>query len=202
MSGTTYQKNWSGNKNSVFKTLGASNHADHEREVNDYYATDPIAGKLLLELEDFDNILEPSAGEGHLAEVFKQAGKKVTAYDLIDRGYCPTKDFFDIKKWDGDIITNPPYKFAQQFVEHALNIIPDGRKVAMFLKIQFLEGQKRRKMFDKYPPKTVYVSSKRITCALNADFERMKKSGGSAAAYCWFVWEKGYKGDTIIKWFN
>jgi len=196
------QKNWVGNKNSIFKTLGASNHADHDREQHDFYATDPIAGKLLLELEDFDNILEPSAGEGHLAEVFKQAGKQVTAYDLIDRGYCPTKNFFDIKKWNGDIITNPPYKFAQQFVEHALNIIPDNRKVAMFLKVQFLEGQKRRKMFDKYPPKTVYVSSKRITCALNADFERMKKSGGSAAAYCWFVWEKGYKGDTIIKWFN
>lgn len=21
-------------------------------------------------------------------------------------------------------------------------------------------------------------------------------------AYAWFVWEKGYKGETIVKWFN
>jgi len=195
-------KNWVGNKNSIYKTLGASNHTDHDREANDYYATDPIAGKLLLELEDFNNILEPSAGEGHLAEVFKQAGKKVTAFDLIDRGYCETKDFFDIDKWDGDIITNPPYKYAQRFVEHALDIIPVGNKVAMFLKIQFLEGKKRKKLFEVNPPRTVYVSSSRITCALNADFKRMKEGGGSAAAYCWFVWEKGFKGDTIVKWFN
>ena len=26
--------------------------------------------------------------------------------------------------------------------------------------------------------------------------------GSSAAAYAWFVWEKGYKGETTVKWFN
>lgn len=30
-------------------------------------------------------------------------------------------------------------------------------------------------------------------------FDEMK---GSATAYAWYVWEKGYKGDPIIKWFN
>lgn len=70
-------------------------------------------------------------------------------------------------------------------------------KVAMFLKLTFLEGQKRRKMFDKYPPKYVYVFSKRKKCALNGEFEKM---GESAVAYAWFIWEVGYKGDTIVKW--
>jgi hypothetical protein len=202
MSEIINQKNWVGNKNSIYKTLGASNHTEGEREKNDYYATDPKAMEMLLNMESFKNVLEPSAGEGHLSKVIENAGIKITSYDLIDRGYCPTKDFFDIKEWNGDIITNPPYKFAQQFIEHALNIIPVGNKIAMFLKIQFLEGKKRRKLFDVQPPKTVYVSSSRITCALNADFERMKKNGGSAAAYCWFIWERGFRGDTIIKWFN
>lgn len=41
--------------------------------------------------------------------------------------------------WDGDILTNPPYKYAKEFIEHAMTIIPDGRKVFMFLKLQFLE---------------------------------------------------------------
>lgn len=70
------------------------------------------------------------------------------------------------------------------------------------MKVQFMEGKKRRKLFDMYPPKTIGVSSSRILCAKNAEFERMKAGGGSAVAYAWYVWRKGYEGETIIKWFN
>ena len=195
-------KNWIGNSNSIYKTLGASNHTNKEREVNDYYATDPIAVELLLKLEDFNDILEPSSGQGHLCKKMIELGKEVECSDLIDRGYGKVKNFFDYNKWNGDIITNPPYKYAKEFVEHALSIVPTGRKVAMFLKVQFLEGKKRKQLFLDNPPKTIYVSSSRIMCAKNGDFETMKKGGGSAVAYAWFVWEKGYKGDTVIKWFN
>lgn len=195
-------KNWTGNKNSIYKTLGASNHTDKNREQNDYYATDPKAGEMLLELETFENILEPSCGEGHLSKVFSDAGINVTSSDLIDRGFGTQKSFFDYKEWNGDIITNPPYKFALEFVEHALKIIPNGNKVAMFLKLQFLEGKKRKKLFVSNPPKTLYVSSSRILCAKNADFEGMRKGGGSAVAYGWFVWQKGFEGKTEVVWFN
>lgn len=192
-------KDWIGDTNSIFATLGASSHTDKEREIHDYYATDPIAAELLLELEEFENILEPAAGEGHLSEVFIKHGIKTTSSDLIDRGYCDVKNFFDYKFWDGDIVTNPPYKHALSFVDHALAIIPNGRKVAMFLKIQFLEGKRRGEFFKYFPPKTVYVSRSRILCAKNGRFD---KSASSAVAYAWFIWEKGYKKDTIIKWFN
>lgn len=63
--------------------------------------------------------------------------------------------------------------------------------------ITILEGQARKKLFEKYPPKVVYVSSARLQCAKNGEFD---KYGNNAQAYAWFVWEKGYKGDTIIKW--
>jgi len=195
-------KNWTGNGNSVYKTLGASNHTDKDRELYDYYATDPKAARLLLELEDFHNVLEPSCGAGHLSKVFEEAGIEVTSSDIIDRGYGTQKNFFSYTKWDGDIITNPPYKYGLEFVEHALRIITKGNKVAMFLKLQFLEGKKRKRLFVTNPPKTLYVSSSRLLCAKNADFEGMRKGGGSAVAYGWFVWVKGFKGNTEIKWFN
>lgn len=195
-------KDWTGNENSVFKTLGADNHTSENREQYDYYATDPKAAKLLLEVEDFNNILEPACGEGHLSEVFINYGIEVFSSDLIDRKYGVKKNFFSYKSWNGDIVTNPPYKFAQEFIEHSLRIIPDGNKVAMFLKIQFLEGKKRKKLFLSTPPKILYVSSSRLTCAKNADFEGSKKRGGSAVAYGWFVWQKGCKNKTIIKWIN
>jgi hypothetical protein len=54
-------------------------------------------------------------------------------------------------------------------------------------------------LFEKYPPKTVYISSSRLVCAKNGDFENTK---GSAVAYAWYVWQKGYKGDTVVKWIN
>jgi hypothetical protein len=142
-------KDWTGNSNSIYKTLGASNHTDKERQNEDYYATDPKAAELLLELETFSpNIWECACGEGHLSKVFEKAGYAVRSTDLIDRGFGETGiDFLSIDnlEWNGDIITNPPYKYAQEFIEKALQIIPEGNKVAMFLKIQFLEGKGRKK---------------------------------------------------------
>ncbi len=189
-------------RESTFINLGASNHGKGKREENDYYATEPIAGHLLLEIEpDLSNIWEPACGEGHLAHVFDEAGKLGKATDLINRGYGDVEDFLLNNKpyHNGDIVTNPPYKYAQEFVEHALSKVDEGRKVCMFLKVLFLESQSRKELFTKYPPKVIYVSSSRINCAKNGDF---KTYNSSAIAYAWYVWVKGYKGDTIIKWIN
>lgn len=196
-----HSKDWTGNSASIFKALGASSHADHERQSDDYYATEPKATEWLCRLEQFEGrILEPSCGEGHMSEVLKAAGYEVASRDLVDRGYGEVADFLAIDNlvWDGNIVTNPPYKYAQQFVEKALSIIPEGKKVAMFLKLTFLEGKARRALFRSTPIR-VWVSSSRLKCAMNGDFETY---GSSAVAYAWFVWEKGYKGETTVKWFN
>lgn len=195
-------KDWIGGRASVFKTLGASNHTDSERQSEDYYATEPAATEWLCKLEQFEGpILEPSCGEGHISEVLKAHGYDVTSRDLVDRGYGDVADFLstDNIEWHGDIVTNPPYKYAKEFVEKALQIIPAGHKVAMFLKLTFLEGKARRELFETAPPRRVWVSSSRLKCAMNGDFDAY---ACSAAAYAWFVWEKGYKGDTTVKWFN
>ena len=196
-------KDWVGGNAAVFKTLGASNHKNGERQREDYYATEPAATEWLCKIEQFTGgvILEPSCGEGHISEVLKAHGYDVVSRDLIDRGYGEVADFLSIDnlEWDGDIVTNPPYRFALEFVEKALQIIPKGRKVAMFLKLTFLEGKGRRHLFRTQPPCRVWVSSSRLKCAANGDFDAMT---GSASAYAWFIWEKGYKGETILKWFN
>lgn len=200
-------KDWTGNANSIWKTLGASNHTDKERQNEDYYATDPIAAEWLLKIEDIPKdkpIWECAAGEKHLSKVFEEHGYKVRSSDLIVR----TEDVEQLdflasnETWNGTIITNPPYNQAVNFIQKAMESITEGNKVIMFLKVQFLEGKSRKKLFEKYPPKTVWVSSSRITCAKNGDFEYMKANGGSAVAYAFYVWQKGYKGETILKWFN
>lgn len=199
-------RDWTGNSNSVYKTLGASNHTTEDREQVDYYATEPRAGELLLSLEKFNrDIWECACGEGHLSKVFSKAGYNVRSTDLVSRGFGDgIMDFLSIDNlsWHGDIITNPPYKYALEFIEKAIHIIPEGNKVAMFLKIQFLEGKSRKSFFLSNPPKTVYISSSRLLCAKNADFEKTLKNGGSAVAYAWYIWQKGFKGKTELQWFN
>lgn len=136
-----------------------------------------------------------------------QYGYNVFSTDIIKRNHSIDKevDFLKLDDktwWDGDIITNPPYKYAKEFVEKALNTIPIGNKVAMLLKLLFLEGKARKELFRKYPPKYVYVFSGRIMCAKNGEFEKMKAGGGSAIAYAWFIWEKGYNGKPTLDWIN
>ena len=148
-------RDWKGGNASTFKTIGASNHCSKDRADKDYYATEPAATEWLCKIEQFSkDILEPSCGEGHISKVLTAHGYHVVSRDLVDRGFGEVADFLsaDNKKWEGDIITNPPYAFAQEFVEKALEIIPEGRKVAMFLKLTFLEGKRRASLFNSTPP--------------------------------------------------
>lgn len=107
-----------------------------------------------------------------------------------------------LQDWaDMDIITNPPYKYAKEFVLKALDILHFGCRCYMFLKLTFLEGKTRyNELFKKFPPKSIYVFSERVLCAKNARFDEMKAGGGSAVAYAWFVWQKGFRGVTEVLW--
>ena len=194
---------WTGNGNSIYTCLGASNHSDTDREEHDYYATDPAAIDCLLSggAELSQNIWECACGEGHLSKKLSDFGYNVKSTDLINRGFGEGGvDFLQCSSvFDGDIVTNPPYKYAADFVNHALELINEGHKAFMFLKLTFLEGKGRRTLFDTKQLKTVYVFSGRIKCAKNGRFEEISSS---AAAYAWFEFEKGYNQDPIIKWIN
>lgn len=190
-------------QHNMFVTLGASNHSDGVREQNDFYATDPKAVRLLLEREQFSpTVWECACGQGHLSDELARGGYKVFSSDLIDRGYEKT-EIIDFLKYDKpnemDIVTNPPYKYALEFIENALRISNDETKIAMFLRLSFLEGKARRKLFDREPPKTIYVFSGRITCAKNGRFDLYTST---AMAHAWFVWQKGYSGKPTVQWIN
>lgn len=194
-------RDWIGNARSTHATLGARNYALNDREQHDYYATDPNALELIIDKLDLaDNVWECACGGGHLSTVLKDHGYNVTSTDLYSSEYGESGvDFLKCTEpFDGDILTNPPYKYAQEFVEKAMELT--NGKVIMFLKLQFLESKSRRKLFEKYPPKYIYVSSGRLRCAMNGDFERYAKS--NAVSYAWYVWEKGFTGEPVVRWFN
>lgn len=183
----------------IFAVQGVSRTAI--REENDYYATDPRAMEDLLKFEQFDlKIWEPACGEGNLSEVLKKHGHDVYSTDLIDRGYQDEiLNFLESeRKFDGDIITNPPFKYAKEFVLKALESINDGQKVAMFLKLNYLAGVARYKeIYQKTPPVRIYVFSNKYACSKNNKKEGFKDAGMD---YAWFIWEKGQPGPCELKW--
>ncbi len=141
----------------VFTVLGSSNHVAENREAFDYYVTDPKAVEMLLELEQFAPVIwEPACGEGHISKVLQAHGYQVISTDLVYRGFGDPEPLDFLKEtldgFEGDIITNPPYSTGLEFVQRALESARPGGKVAMFLKVQFLEGQKRGAFFKDTPP--------------------------------------------------
>jgi len=202
----TKNKDWTGNRTTTHAVLGSSNHSELDRAEHDYYATDPVAVDMLGQtgfLNDINIVWECAAGGGHLVNKLKERGKTVYASDLYEHGLegCYSGiDFLSVKpsekteKFDA-IINNPPYKYAMEFCEKAIELCP---KVAMFLKLTFLEGAKRYEFFRKNPPRYVAVCVNRIQCALNGDEKMFAQS--SAACYAWFIWERGYNGNPEILW--
>ena len=173
-----------------------------ERVENDYYATPPESTIALLEREKFfGDILEPCCGEGHISEVLKDYGYDVVSNDLIDRGYGEfNEDYLKATELKAtNVITNPPFKYAKEFIEKSLH--DTTGKVAMFCKIQLLEGVSRRKMFENTPLKTVYVFTKRQNPLRNGSpVDENGKKWASTMCFAWFVWEHGYEGKPSIEW--
>lgn len=181
-----------------------------DRVENDYYATAYESTISLMDVEEFigNSFLEPCVGGGHIAEVIKKyyPNSKIYGCDLVNRGYKDTKvcDFltydFKDKKFD-NIITNPPYSLAQEFLEKGMDVINNNGKIAMFLKIQFLEGAKRRRMFKEFPPKYIYVFTKRQNPWRNGSpVDEKGKPWSSTMCFAWFIWQKGFKGEPTIRW--
>jgi hypothetical protein len=172
------------------------------RPDGDWYPTPPEATEALLQQESFEGLIwEPACGDGAICRVLEAHGHSVYATDLIDRGYgkggvdfLTQPEIYNEADRPRHIITNPPFKLAEEFIWNSLRHADS--KVAMLCKLQFLEGAKRKKMFESTPLKRVYVFSKRLTMTRNG--EKMANSG--MIAFAWFVWEHGYTGEPTIAW--
>jgi len=179
-------------------SIVGSSRNNGERQKEDFYPTPSFATKSLLSREQFNgSIWECACGDGAISKVLIECGHSVYSSDIINRGFgISGVDFLNTIYAHDNIITNPPYKYALDFILHAKKCA--NKKIAMFLKTVFLESESRYDMFqDKdFPLKTVYQFSKRVT--LYKDGKKMKNSG--MIAYAWFVWDREYKGEPTIKW--
>lgn len=170
-----------------------------ERERDDFYPTPPEGTRALLDVETFPGVVwEPACGDGAMAREIERAGATVIATDLIDRGYGRGGvDFLlDWSTKADHIVTNPPFKFAEEFARHALARCPG--KVALLCRLAWLEGIGRRRLFTGTPLARVWVFSRRLRIVRGR--QRDQGESGGMLAFAWFVWDRGHEGGPRLGW--
>jgi hypothetical protein len=169
------------------------------RHTNDWYVEPASAVHSLFDVVQFSGAIhDPACGCGTIPETARARGYRTTGSDLIYRGWgIGDCDFLTDETIHDNIVTNPPYKLAEEFVRHGLEV-STGR-VAVLVRISFLAGQRRRKeLFEPWPPEAVVVLSARPSMPPG---ELQHTRGNGTADYCWVTWYVGHIGGlTKLVW--
>lgn len=173
---------------------------------DDLYETPACAVEALLAVERLPDgiIWEPACGPGAIVRVLRDRGHYVYATDLVDyksddqddsaidflmEPQLPGVGYF------GCILTNPPFKLADQFVRHALTLCP---RVYMLLRLAFLESERRRLILEDGSLARVYVFRNRLPMMHRHGYSRTSKQASSAIPFAWFVWDRTHSGPTEL----
>ena len=174
--------------------MGFDYHGEQERHQADFYSTPAWATEAMLErVSLYGETWEPACGDGAIARLLPE---RVMATDLYYRGYGEGDvDFLSCitRKAVDNIVTNPPFRLAEEFVRKALTLTK--RKVVMFLRLQFMESKKRYRLFQDTPLARVLVFSRRVSCGLGGEVYT-----GGKVAHAWFVWEHDHEGNPELEW--
>ena len=121
------------------------------RSVGDLYETPYSMTAQLFENEFFDHrgsVLEPAAGNGAMVAILQNYFRDLTHYDI-------ETDFLTESRQFDYVITNPPYRLADEFVEKAREVT--RHKFAFLLRINFLSGENRLQENRFRELKRIYV---------------------------------------------
>lgn len=179
--------------------MNASTHQPAARQADDFYATPRSAIEQLLNVEPFHGaIWEPACGDGAISRVLQERCHTVISTDLVDRGFGRGGiDFLMEGRALGEhVITNPPFKLGTEFAKHALSIVPG--KVAMLLKIGFLEGPTREALHKSLA--RVWVIRRRVTFLKDGKAFSRSNGKGGIHTYAWFVWDRRHTGPVSLGW--
>jgi len=171
----------------------AQRESGYARKKDDaYYTPEWVTQALISHIPSrVSTIWEPASGRGAIATVLNKAGFKITATDLA-RG----DDFFQTRYDVQAVVTNPPFKLANEFIARALLMTERSRGfVAMLLATDFDHAKGRRHLFGGCPQfAKKIVLTKRIVW-----FEPVIASPSSNHA--WFCFDWRHHGPPIIKYY-
>jgi hypothetical protein len=171
---------------------------DTKRNKADFYQTPYHCTRLLLDNEVFDGyILEPACGQGAITKVLAERNLLFGSFDLITTG----QDFMRWEEPTDNIITNPPYKLATDFILHAKELA--SNKIAMLLPLIYLHSRDR---YDRLWQDTTFPLSKVMTFISYTWLEADVREDGTAkmgmSVYAWFIWDKNHTGAPTLDWLD
>jgi hypothetical protein len=166
-------------------------HALADRK-NDLYETPPCATRALIPFLDRDEaIWEPACGPGAIVRELRDAGFSVHATDLVDYGLDGAWGGIDFLMerpdpcWPDVIVTNPPFKLADEFTRHALTL---ADTVWIFQRLSWLEGAKRADLIDTHLD-LILLGIERLPM-MHRDGWEGPKLAASAMPFAWFRFER------------
>lgn len=175
------------------------------KDSPDDFPTPPWATRGLIE-HILDNkaelrsqsCLEPACGAGHMAKVLSEYFGEVRASDAFYYGYGPVRDFlthpYEANAVDW-VITNPPFRLAEEFVLRSLSIARRG--VAILARTVFLESAGRyERIFRDNPPSKFAQFVERVPMVKG----RLDERASTATGYAWLVWEKTRADTPRLMW--
>lgn len=149
----------------------------------DDFQTPPEAIYPLLPfLKRHWTIWECAAGQGNLVKAFEKEGYAVIRTDILT-GY----DFltYEPQIHYDVIITNPPYRHKQQFLERAYAL---HKPFAMLLPLTTLETSRRQELFKQYGINIILFDKRLNFTTPSGKTGKESKSWFSTA---WFTWGLG-----------
>lgn len=172
---------------------------------NDLYQTPGVAVRVLLKVETVPAVVwEPAAGPGSIVQQLRSSGRTVVATDLVEYGCHDSTsgvDFlFERAALAPCIVTNPPFRLAEEFVEHALELCPE---VYMLLRVAFLEGLRWERALRPHLAR-VHVFAPRLPMMHREGWDGPVNSN-SGMAFGWFSFQRGWAdkgGSPTINWVN
>ncbi len=163
------------------------------RDSLDDFPTPPWATRALIEhvLDDKAALakmtcLEPACGMGHMAKVLSEYFGDVHCADVHPYGYGEVRDYpatpIETNSVDW-IITNPPFRLAEEFVAKSRTIARRG--VAILARTVFIESVGRyERLFSPHPPAVFAQFVERVPMVKG----RLDKKASTATGYAWFIW--------------
>lgn len=142
--------------------------------------------------------LEPACGRGHMVKPLGEYFAAVKYSDAFDYGYGPVRDYLaypyetNAADW---VITNPPFRLAEEFVERSLDVARRG--VAMLVRTVFLESKGRyERLFSKDPPTIFAQFVERVPMVKG----RLDPKATTATGYAWLVWQHNDQDSSKLAW--
>lgn len=167
------------------------------RHPRDFYPTPRAATLGLLAVEKFrGTIWEPACGNGAMSRALEERGHRVISTDLYDEGFgTPGVDFLTTRRRVSNVVTNPPFRLAEEFIHHALRRAT--RKAAMIFRLAWLEGIGRyEEIYSKCPPARVLPFTRRVFMVRGGGADVK----GGMQAFMWMVWDADHVGETVVRW--